>query len=246
MLVRKHLFTIGLMLLAASSVFSESQKPALLKFSDLQKYDPANQIFRIEVYVRDINKCPPCPPGAMCKPCIRDNVTIVDSSDQSDISKLKRLRVFTDKTDKFKLKKKYLLTVKVKGSIAAGQPIDSVDLVSIEKTFNEAVSPILGGNWTGESLCTIKDSPCHDEHVIYRMEEPGTDGKMKLQMDKVVSGKPEPMGTLNCTFDPATSTITCPMQVNVWSFKVTGKEIEGTLTVADGRLYRRISVKKDE
>lgn len=80
MIIKKHLFTIGLMFLAASSVISQSQKPPLLKFSDLQKYDPANETFQIDGYVMDLYKCPPCPPGAMCKPCIPDNITIVDSS----------------------------------------------------------------------------------------------------------------------------------------------------------------------
>ena len=100
----------------------------------------------------------------------------------------------------------------------------------------------LAGNWKGESICTIKDSPCHDEHVIYRVEEPDSTGKMKIQMDKVVDGKPELMGTVNCAFDKAASTVTCTTQRGVWKFTVTGKKMEGTLVLDDGRLYRRISV----
>ena len=104
----------------------------------------------------------------------------------------------------------------------------------------------LAGNWVGESICTIKNSPCHDEHVIYRLEEPDPAGKMKIQMDKVVNGKPEIMGTVNCSFDTATSTITCLVNENTWKFKVAGKTMDGTLTLADGRLYRRISVRKEK
>ena len=70
----------------------------------------------------------------------------------------------------------------------------------------------MAGNWIDESICTIKDSPCHDEHVIYRFEEPDAAGKLKLQMDKVVDGKAEIMGTLDCIFAKAGSMITCSMQ----------------------------------
>jgi hypothetical protein len=244
MLKRTHLFAIGMMLLAASSAFA--QKPALLKFSNLEKYDPANETFRIEGFVLDIYKCQPCPPGAMCKPCIPDNVTIVDSSDLTDISKLKRLRIYTDKTDRFEVKKEYLLTVKVKGNLASGRQITDVDLTSIENGATATPALAIGGKWTGESICTIKDSPCHDEHALYIMEEPDSDGKMKIEGYKVINGQPDFMGTLACTFDKATSTIKCLTGQNIWNFPVTGKTIEGTLTLADGRLYRRISVTKEK
>ena len=100
MIKKTHFFAIALMFVAASASFSQSQKHALLKFADLQKYDPVNETFQIDGYVLDIYKCPPCPPGAICKPCIPDNITIADSSDWMDVSKLKRLRIYTDKTDK--------------------------------------------------------------------------------------------------------------------------------------------------
>jgi len=62
---KTYFFAISLMLFAASAAFSQSQKPALLNFSDLQKYDPVNDTFQIDGYVLDTYKCPPCPPGAM-------------------------------------------------------------------------------------------------------------------------------------------------------------------------------------
>src|SRR5437867_1863690 len=98
--------------------FSQSQdstpKPPLLTFDDLKKNDGIDGSFRIEGYVLDIYKCPPCPPGAMCKPCIPDNVVITDTADPKDLSKINRLRIFTDKPDQFEQKKKYSFTVKLK------------------------------------------------------------------------------------------------------------------------------------
>jgi hypothetical protein len=103
----------------------------------------------------------------------------------------------------------------------------------------------LAGNWAGESICTIKDSPCHDEKVIYHVTEPNAKGDLKIQADKIVNGPPEDMGTLDCTFDQKASTVTCPMKNGEWKFSVKDDTMIGTLTLPDGRLYRRINVRKE-
>lgn len=110
----------------------ETAKPPLLTFDDLQKNEGIDGPFRIEGYVLDIYKCPPCPPGAMCKPCIPDNVVITDTAEPKDLSKVSRLRIFTEKTDQFEQKKKYSFTVKLKRPFPARQAITTVDLVSFE------------------------------------------------------------------------------------------------------------------
>lgn len=108
-----------------------------------------------------------------------------------------------------------------------------------------AVVDGLAGSWSGESICTIRDSPCHDEQVIYHITEPDSAGMLTIQADKLVNGQPEEMGTFECTIDKAASLITCPMKNGKWEFVVTGNTIKGTLKLPDGRLYRNISVKKD-
>lgn len=105
-----------------------------------------------------------------------------------------------------------------------------------------AVAAGIAGDWEGESICTIKSSPCHDEHVIYHVTEPDAKGAFKIRADKVVNGTPEDMATLDCTFDKAASVIKCPMDHGLWEFSVTGDKMKGTLTLPDGRLYRNISV----
>lgn len=108
-----------------------------------------------------------------------------------------------------------------------------------------AVVDGLAGSWSGESICTIRDSPCHDEQVIYHITEPDSAGKLTIQADKVVNGQPEDMGTLDCTFEKAASQITCLMKNGKWEFLVIGNTMKGTLNLPDGRLYRNISLKKD-
>lgn len=104
----------------------------------------------------------------------------------------------------------------------------------------------LKGNWTGESICQVKNSPCHDEKVIYRITKPDSSGKLTVQMDKIVDGKAEMMGVLDCRYDQAVKTLVCKMPNGVWEFTVAGNQMKGTLTLTDKTLYRRISVKKDE
>jgi hypothetical protein len=101
------------------------------------------------------------------------------------------------------------------------------------------------GKWRGTSICAIPDSPCRDEQVVYTISKPDSAGKHMIQMDKIVAGKQELMGTLNCIFDNVASTISCPMKDKTWKFTVSGKKMTGTLILNDGRLYRNISVSKD-
>lgn len=52
------------------------------------------------------------------------------------------------------------------------------------------------GTWTGESICTVKNSSGRDEDVLYRATQPGAKGKFQIKADKVVNGQPEDMGAL--------------------------------------------------
>ena len=122
--------------------------------------------------------------------------------------------------------------------------LNTLYLASVFILSCSAAAAGIGGIWEGESICTIKDSPCHDEHVIYKITDPDTAGKVTIQADKVVNGKPEDMGTFECTFDAKTSKIECPAQYGRWEFVVAGSKMTGTLKLPDGKLYRNISVKK--
>lgn len=117
---------------ATFTLCQETAKPPLLTFDDLKKNDGIEGPFRIQGYVLDVYKCPPCPPGAVCKPCTPDNVVITDTADPKDLSKINRLRIVTDKPDQFEQKKKYSFMVKLKQPFPTGQPITAVDLVSFE------------------------------------------------------------------------------------------------------------------
>src|SRR5215213_8891477 len=101
------------------------------------------------------------------------------------------------------------------------------------------------GNWYGDSVCQVKNSPCNTEKVVYRiiqMDDAAT--KFLMQADKIINEKPEFMGTIEFQFDAASKTLTGKYRDSVWKFTVGEKEMEGTLTLADGTIYRRIKVAK--
>ena len=108
---------------------NKTPEPPLLTFADLQTGDRDETPFRIEGYVIQTYKCPPCPKGAMCKPCIGDHIVITDNVDEKDPALIKRLRIYTEKPEQFEMKKKYSFVVKVKGKPRKDRAIEEVDLI---------------------------------------------------------------------------------------------------------------------
>jgi hypothetical protein len=116
--------------------------------------------------------------------------------------------------------------------------------------FSAAAQTSPVGNWYGDSVCQVKNSPCKTEKVVYRiiqMDDAAT--KFMMQADKIINEKPEFMGILEFEFDAASKTLTNKTLTgknkdSVWKFTLGEKEMEGTLTLADGTIYRRIKVAK--
>lgn len=105
------------------------------------------------------------------------------------------------------------------------------------------------GSWEGDSKCTVPDSPCQDEHVLYQITEDRKDPfQLKLDAYKVVEGAPEFIGTLTCHFESKTAALSCTssnMESNDWEFRAMGDVMSGRLMVDHGKtLYRRISLRR--
>ena len=115
---------------------------------------------------------------------------------------------------------------------------------------SDSLSKVLG-DWEGESVCVDKNRPaCRNEHVVYHItKKDGGADSVSIQADKIVNGKPEDMGTLDCKHNAAKSTLTCEFTVNtthgVFEFTIRGDEMEGTLKLLpSGTRGRKINVKK--
>jgi len=107
------------------------------------------------------------------------------------------------------------------------------------------------GSWEGESKCTVADSPCHDEHVLYQIavdkKEPD---QLNLDAYKVIEASPEFMGTLACRYRAKQAALSCTAntsQHDDWQFHIFGNAMTGKLTIDSGKtVYRRISVHRAE
>lgn len=102
------------------------------------------------------------------------------------------------------------------------------------------------GIWKGTSLCQIKNSPCHDEVVVYHISKDSTGRSYDMIANKIVNGKEEYMGTIPFTYDDKQKVyVSVDSARNAkWEFKISGSTMKGTL-MYKGDLYRIVDVKKE-
>ena len=125
-------------------------------------------------------------------------------------------------------------------------------IASVQFAFSQAKGGEPAGKWKGTSLCQVKNSPCHDEIVVYHISRAGTDSTYTVQANKIVNGVEEDMGTLNAVYDKTKKVFTIHYenkggQKSLWEFHINGNEMNGRLVLEkDNTLYRLIELKKVE
>jgi len=102
------------------------------------------------------------------------------------------------------------------------------------------------GIWKGTSLCQVKNSPCHDEIVVYHISKDSTGRSYEVIANKIVDGKEEYMGTLLFTYNDKQKVFVSVDSVRNarWEFRISGGAMKGTL-IYKGDLFRIIDVKKE-
>jgi hypothetical protein len=103
------------------------------------------------------------------------------------------------------------------------------------------------GTWEGDSTCQVAGSRCKNEHNVYVVRA-ADDGGMPLSLDgyKVVNGERLYMGTLDCRHHEAARALHGVNVAGTWDFTIDGATMTGTLTVPEGRVYRRIVMRKKD
>jgi hypothetical protein len=101
------------------------------------------------------------------------------------------------------------------------------------------------GTWKGESICQVKDSPCHDEIAAYHISKGKKPGTYHMILNKVVNGKEEDMGVSDFDWDAAKHTLNYndSQRGGAWQFTLKDNKLEGT-AVFKGVLYRVIHLTK--
>lgn len=103
------------------------------------------------------------------------------------------------------------------------------------------------GNWKGTYLCQVKNSPCHDEIVIYHITKNSGVNSYQVNASKIIDGKEDDMGILNFSFDPQQKILFLVDSIRQikWEFKVFDKKMHGTL-ISKGKLSRIVDLKKQD
>jgi hypothetical protein len=105
----------------------------------------------------------------------------------------------------------------------------------------------IGGTWRGDSVCVEKGTSCHDEIAVYRIVSiPGKRGYLVVTGGKVVEGKEIVMGSGEWRYDSEKHTLTGELPKGVITLKIEGDKIEGTFTLPDKTVLRRITLKKSK
>jgi hypothetical protein len=104
------------------------------------------------------------------------------------------------------------------------------------------IDTLLIGTWKGTSLCQVKNSPCHDETVVYHISKKSGVDTFYINANKIVNGVEEEMGILPFVYNRKSNQLTSTAY-GIWTFNIEGVKLEGTLLVR-GDLYRKIIVYK--
>ena len=122
----------------------------------------------------------------------------------------------------------------------------SIVLLFILMFGKNVTAQSIEGTWKGTSLCQVKNSPCHDEIVVYYISKDSIGKAYEVVANKIVNGKEDSMGTISLTYDDQKKAFVSADSVRNarWEFKLTGNTIKGTL-IYKGDLYRIIDVKKE-
>lgn len=101
------------------------------------------------------------------------------------------------------------------------------------------------GIWKGISLCQVKNTPCHDERVVYYISRVQGADTFTISASKIINGREEDMGVIGCKLDSKNNKLFSTAYGNLWTFNFKGKTLEGTLHYK-GELYRIIKLTKQE
>ena len=105
------------------------------------------------------------------------------------------------------------------------------------------IDSMLVGSWRGTSICQVKNSPCHDETVVYHISKGKGMNDFVVQASKIVNGVEDDMGTIPFVYDEKKNTLVSSAYDSQWNFKLTDNKLDGTL-ISQGSLYRIIQLTK--
>jgi hypothetical protein len=127
-------------------------------------------------------------------------------------------------------------------SLSAGMGSRSQGISGADQ--GEATRNKIAGVWRGNSVCLDSNGPCHDEVNVYRFAAvAGHPDEFTVTASKVVDGKVIVMGSGEWKYDAKKQMIEA--QTPLIRLTIDGDKMEGVLALANGTVYRRISLHKE-
>ena len=103
----------------------------------------------------------------------------------------------------------------------------------------------LTGVWRGESICVQQGTACKNEQVVYYVDAIADHpDQVQIRADKIVNGEAITMGTSAWHVDADHHTVEWKTPRQVWLLSFSGDHMEGTLTLSDGTVVRKASLRK--
>jgi hypothetical protein len=96
------------------------------------------------------------------------------------------------------------------------------------------------GVWKGDSVCQIKDSPCHDEPSVYYVTKGSEPNSFQMKMNKIIEGKEVTLGTVGCVADSSSAPLVCRLNsLSTWTWHLNKDVLDGEMQYR-GQIYRKI------
>ena len=112
-------------------------------------------------------------------------------------------------------------------------------------TEMSAETSAVAGEWHGQSVCVTEASACRNETVVYYVSDiPDRPDVVTIRADKIVDGKAITMGTGEWHYDRSQPKLEWATSQQTWVLRINGSRIDGTLTLANGTLLRKMTLEK--
>ena len=99
---------------------------------------------------------------------------------------------------------------------------------------------LVAGDWSGTSICQVKNSGCHDEQAYYRITKTKNPLIYQVTGYKIVKNDSLNMGTFDFNYDKQSHSLSCTTQNGVFTLVIAGKKMDGELRTHDKILFRKI------
>lgn len=113
----------------------ESGDGVFASIENFKTSKPQQRVYVFEGYVVKKYTCPPCPAGAQCKACMKNNIVVSDTDMTMGPSYTltnAEVIIFTQEADRLELHKKYRFKVRLTDKRSTSEPINDLELVDFD------------------------------------------------------------------------------------------------------------------